>query len=336
MSRVLAWHADPGRDGSAFYRIFTPLEALAEAPGPHEIRLRSILREEDVTWSNVTLAQRIADISAMSEWARLAAQDNGPRLVIDVDDDLFSISPDSPAAPAYGRTEQTALRMALGCSHHVVASTEPLAQRMREYHPDVRVAPNCVPGWLLKRVRTVHEERPVIGWAGSATHAEDIATIAPAIEALSERLGTSAAWRTAGGHRFPISRSAGGYLHDPWIPSVRDYLMRFTIDIGIIPLADTEFNQSKSDVKAREFAAMGTPVVAADHPVYRNTVRHGVTGFLYRTPEEMAGYVRELVDDYQLRAGMSSRARRYAGEHFVITKQGNLDAWQAAIMRKGI
>lgn len=41
-----------------------------------------------------------------------------------------------------------------------------------------------------------------------------------------------------------------------------------SLDIGIVPLQDTAFNQAKSALKALEFAAAGVPVVASDLPEF--------------------------------------------------------------------
>ena len=332
MSRVLAWHADPRADGSAFYRIFMPLEELSI--GPTEVRYTHVLRRGDVDAVDVLVAQRLADVGLVGEWVRLSERPH-LRTVLDMDDDLFNIPTDSPAHAAYADSAtRLALKWSLEAAHHVTVSTEPLRERMLEFNDDVRVAPNCVPAWLLTTgpFYPRHDDYvPWIGWSGSSTHAGDIATITPEIERLSERLGSRARWRTMGGHEFPVSRSAAGYEHIPWLPSVRDYLKRFRVDIGIIPLADTEFNACKSDIKAREFAAKGIPVVAANHPVYRDTVIEGQTGFLYDTPEEMASAVTRLVLDPVLRWQMSQGATAHATRNFTI--KGSRDAWQRAYLR---
>lgn len=342
MSNIVAWHANPSADGSAYYRMIVPIEALAGQQNPHDFSFVASIRDGDFAWADVVLAQRIASIELATEWLR-RSQENAARLVYDVDDDLFSVPEDSPAFETYVGHSRIAMEWAMGAAHHLIASTDVLARKMRRYNDDVRVAPNCVPDYLIELGRELergkleewrqnsaesHDRWPIVGWAGSATHAGDMATSAKGLAYLPSTF--PARWHSIGGHKLPIE--SPHYRHTPWLRTVPAYYNRIDFDIALIPLADTEFNESKSDIKAREMAAMGIPVVCADHPVYRRTVLHGVTGFLYSSAEEMTEYLHQLVFDHRLRVTMGSNARAMAKNQFVISK--NLATWQAAIIRK--
>ena len=63
-----------------------------------------------------------------------------------------------------------------------------------------------------------------------------------------------------------------------------------------------------------EAMALGKAVVATDIPANRNIVRHGVTGFLGSTPQELASHVHRLVHDAPLRRRMGAAARRCVEE----------------------
>lgn len=63
-----------------------------------------------------------------------------------------------------------------------------------------------------------------------------------------------------------------------------------------------------------EAMALGKAVVATDIPANRNIVRHGITGFLGSTPQELASHVHRLVHDAPLRRRMGAAARHCVEE----------------------
>jgi glycosyltransferase involved in cell wall biosynthesis len=52
------------------------------------------------------------------------------------------------------------------------------------------------------------------------------------------------------------------------------------IDLNIVPLQDSPFTWSKSELKYFEAALVETPTLASSTPVFRGAITHGVTGYL--------------------------------------------------------
>jgi glycosyltransferase involved in cell wall biosynthesis len=119
----------------------------------------------------------------------------------------------------------------------------------------------------------------------------------------------------------------GQRRHTQWIESVPDLYKAIDFHIGLAPLRPHVFNQSKSHIKALEYAALGIPCIASDTGPYPDFIRHGETGFLVKQPHEWAKYLRELLDP-ALRADMSAKARSLASEH---TIENNVHLWEAAL-----
>jgi glycosyltransferase involved in cell wall biosynthesis len=141
-------------------------------------------------------------------------------------------------------------------------------------------------------------------------------------------LNPNSRFMTIGGnytHGLPIDRvRALG-----WIGTTRKiYKQIAKFDIGIAPLTPHVFNESKSYIKALEYAALGIPCVASKVGPYPDFIEHGVTGFLVEKPGDWNKYVGELVRDEDLRAGMG-RAARYKAQDFTI--QGNSWRWANAL-----
>jgi glycosyltransferase involved in cell wall biosynthesis len=112
-----------------------------------------------------------------------------------------------------------------------------------------------------------------------------------------------------------------------WSDDIFGYYRQIDFDIGIAPLRSTVFAETKSYIKALEYAALGIPVVASDAAPYRDFVVDGVTGWLVRREHEWAQRLRELVNDEAMRAEMGAKARRHAAEY---TIQKGWRDWESA------
>lgn len=69
------------------------------------------------------------------------------------------------------------------------------------------------------------------------------------------------------------------------------------IDIGLVPLALTTFNDAKSALKGMEYGACGIPVIASPAREYRTWVDEGVNGYLAREPAEWMDALDAMLED---------------------------------------
>lgn len=82
-------------------------------------------------------------------------------------------------------------------------------------------------------------------------------------------------------------------------------------DMAIAPLAETSFNQGKSDLKIKEYAALGIPVVATNMKPYSESVKDGYTGFLASTAKEWYDSLELLIKDKELRERLGKNIYRW-------------------------
>jgi glycosyltransferase involved in cell wall biosynthesis len=78
----------------------------------------------------------------------------------------------------------------------------------------------------------------------------------------------------------------------------------------MVPLADNNFNRSKSNIKFLEYSVCGFPAVYSDVGPYHSSVVQGETGLLTRnTPEDWFINIETLVKDPGLRSRIAMNAR---------------------------
>ncbi|MDT0469672.1 glycosyltransferase [Streptomyces gibsoniae] len=311
---VFGWQAD---HAGGYYRIQLPLQALG-ARG--HATASSVLMPDFVRGDAnlIIIGQRICHPRATQLWQSFAAE--GRRLVFEIDDDLWNIDPSSPVDHKFFGDEEirTNLRRNIEVAAAVTVTTEPLADRVRQWNPNVHVVPNAVPDWLLgHQPQQRHDDTITLGWGGGATHRMD--------------------WERHGGqiHRFldlrpqteihcigvNYVRMVGVPLErirfTPWAANVEEYLRTIDYHIGIAPLREHVFNRSKSALKAIECGALGIPVVASAVRPYQDYVQHGITGYLVRRDEEWVHLLSALANDYDMRVAMGEAARVRAAQQTI-------------------
>ncbi|KND38491.1 glycosyltransferase family 4 protein [Streptomyces acidiscabies] len=324
-NRIFGWGADEG--GCRYYRIALPLNTL-KANG-YDTHHHTVKPTAHNTW-NVIIGQRVANPGPSITWQSLASYGH-LKTVYEMDDDLFNV--DASSTQAFQFFSQPAvqdrMRQNIAAAHCVTVSTEPLAERIRALNPNVHVCPNYIPAWLLDHTPPQRQDGIItIGWGGSSTHNMDFAEAGTQLRRFLERnpqvefhaMGTDyTSWM-----RLPRDRCR----FTPWLPDVETFFRAIDFHIAIAPLRPHVFNQSKSDVKVKEAAALGIPIVASDVGPYRSAVQHGVTGFLVRRDHEWAKYLRMLVEDEVMRKEMGQAAREWARTQ---TIEGNISVWEKVL-----
>lgn len=315
---VGGWLAD--RDGVGYYRLRVPLDALERRGHAVEYDTTLRIRPGKRPRSHVLVGQRVSNEGPSRQWMQRAGQ---VRRVFEIDDDLLNIDAMSGAARAFYNDAQLRARLLenIRSADAVTVSTPYLAEVMRREYgvsAPVHVLPNCLEASVFDLPPVTQAGPMTLGWAGSDTHAGDVEYVRPALQRWF-RKHQGVGFTTMGvdyRHRFG---APWGRLRE-WTPIWPDpvaYMRRLDWQVGLAPLAPTQFNRAKSTLKALEYGARGIVTVASDVEPYRNYIRHGETGFLVSRDHEWAHYLDALAADPALRARMGSAAREQAAEHLI-------------------
>ncbi|MFE3484831.1 glycosyltransferase [Streptomyces griseus] len=323
---VFGWQAD--ESGCGYYRIQLPMQGLAGLGHTvrHGLRMPQSVRDNPNT---VIVGQRVCNPGPSTMWQTLAA--HGRKLIYEIDDDLWNIDATSPAAHAFfARPEiRATLQRNIEVSAAVTVTTEPLADIVRQWNPNVHIVPNAIPDWLIDHQPQQRDDGTLtIGWGGSATHNMDFDQVGDQLRQFLKRnhntelhvIGNDyASWM-----RVPRQQAR----FTPWVPGVDEFLRTIDYHVAIAPLRPHVFNQSKSALKAIEAGALGIPIVASAVRPYEDYVQDGLTGYLVRRDHEWGAYLRALATDPGTRHEMGLAARQQATAH---TISHRAPLWKKAI-----
>ena len=259
---------------------------------------------------------------------------NGIALVVDMDDDMSSIHPDNIAFHMYRPSSGSAFswKNAIECcklATMVTTSTRTL-QKVYARHGRGMVLDNYVPEAYLNFPLT---QSGKFGWAGTTkSHPNDLQVTAKAVQQL---IDDGYQFQVVGGKskvkqalRLKDDPSCTGSIRLPeWVGRIGDEL-----DVGMIPLAPTAFNTSKSRLKGIEYMAAGVAWVASPREEYRKLHRESGCGLLADSPKDWYSKLKLLMDDEILRKEQVEAGREYMKQH---TYQANAwrywEAWTRAL-----
>jgi glycosyltransferase involved in cell wall biosynthesis len=325
----IAYLARP-RNGNGFYRGIGPMTALAQLRG-HQVRELPIEGRgsgvtPDLRGVDVLHVHRFCEERAV-RFAR-AAKEAGAAVVWDNDDDHGS----TPRGVAYEREwtgfawdrRLVAMRRMFRFTDLVTTTTERLADQLRDHGaPRTEVIENYIPDHFMHPDRRSHAG-VVIGWVAGLEHAADVARL-PIREVLQRLLDERADL-----HVISLGLSLGltspRYHHIPGVEILELGASIIDFDIAIAPLADIDFNRSRSNVKLKEYAAVGIPWLASPIGPYAGMGEK--QGGRLVADDRWHEQLTRLIEKPRERRKLAKRARKWAAGESL---SKNVDRWEAAL-----
>jgi glycosyltransferase involved in cell wall biosynthesis len=197
-----------------------------------------------------------------------------------------------------------------------------LADHFREQvETDVRVIENYV---APARPRPdPARDQLIVGWVANAEHRDDVEQL---------RLGDTMRRlldRHPHVHVATIGCGLGlddercHHIRDVPFEQLRDYVATF--DVGVAPIADSAFNRSRSNVKVKEYAALGIPWLASSIGPYAG-LGDGEGGRLV-ADDRWDEQLDRIVRDSRARRKLAKKGLKWARSQ---TIEANVGVWEAA------
>lgn len=320
-------------DGSSWYRADQPAAALGWRG--HKTWVSEVLPATVASRAQAIVGSRVSLEGPSQTWAELAGRSDGPRLILDLDDDYFGVEKRNENAYRYWSRPDVQDRLRANCrladaivvaseriGEAVVENALNLGSGLTQKWPEIVVIENGLHAGLLSVPRDYDPEVLTIGWAGTSATAHDFDLVAPALDKIMEYCGrvgreaklaliglpVSNPWLRKLGERWPVE-------HAEWVaPTERYHSAVFPFDIWVAPYRGNSFTDAKFPTKALEAGFMGIPLIASDIVPYRGWAPPG--GGILTVPEHQpwlwGRYLKALVDSPETRRTMGEAARSRA------------------------
>ncbi len=291
----------------AFFGAYPPYQTLLRPPwaiATLASRLPALLRSYR---QDVTLLQR----ELLSTAITLEPLLHHPR-ILDVDDAIW--------AHPRGRF---AAHLAQQCDS-VICGNRFLAEHFSAWNHNITIIPTGVDTTRFHPLQTTEaSETVIIGWSGTSANFDHLLTIEPALKYLLQADPTLHFRVVADMPPQLTSLPPHQYEFIRWTPETEVIAIQ-SMDIGIMPLADTVFARGKCSYKMLLYMACALPVVVSPVGMNREVLLLGAIGYDATSLDEWIDALRELTQDPSLRRQMGNAGRRVVEQYFslpVITAQ---------------
>lgn len=343
--KILGLAADSG--GCGFYRMRAPakeaallgvditivdgIDVAATKDGSGIVQVSEIHSDADLI-----IVQRPLD-NAMTAVIKQAKR-QGIATIVEIDDDFSTVHERNVAHSAmHGKDSgHQWVAAATAKADLVIVSTPQLAKYAR--HGRYEVLRNCVPDSIFetKDLGTAQGAWPIIGWTGTVqTHPNDLQETRGRLGPLLKNNGLT--FNVVGDGEFVARNlqlsSETKVFATGWVDLdiYYGYLATF-IDVGIVPLELSAFNQAKSYLKGLEYAALGIPFVASATREYELLEINGI-GKTAKSPGDWAKHIQRMIDRPAETERIANEARdRIRAEHtYSVNAPKWIEAWEKAI-----
>jgi hypothetical protein len=332
----IAFIANPELPGG-WYRGIGPMVALNQRG--HEIvqvwRPQEGIRGELVTDCDALHIHRAHEPEILDIVRH--AKRRGIAVVYDNDDDMRAIPRGDAAHKDYGGfagdRALREIRRLLQQTDLAIAASVPIADRFREYGAaHVEHIENYVPDAVLHVTAPSNGDRIVMGWLAGNEHHLDVRMLP-----LGEQVG-----RALDAHPQLVVETIGcslalrheRYRHIERIDFFDLPRQLATWDVGLAPIADIPFNRARSNIKVKEYAALGRSWLASPIGPYASLGEK--QGGRLVADDGWAEAIGRLVEKPRELRKLAKHARKWGRAQAV---SANAELWEraltAAIVRAG-
>ena len=209
--------------------------------------------------------------------------------------------------------------------HAVQTSTEPLANVLRQYNPEVMVFPNAVA--RLPDVRNYANPDCVTLFFAGLNRENEWPPYLDALNTVAARSGSRLHFQIVNDRGLFEALQTPHKTYTPLCDYDTYQSLLGTSEISFMPLLDTPFNRCKSDLKFIEAAAHRVATLASTI-VYGGSVEDGRTGVLFHDAQELERKLSRLVANPETGLGIGNAARSYVANNRMLAYQiAGRSAW---------
>ena len=288
--------------------------------------------QPDMFKYDVVVLEQVRGLKWLEAIKRL--QSNGQRVIYETDDYVHGVKdvPDHDFRAAYQPDDLKAIRLCMRACDGMIVSTPLLAELYKDMARKIWV---CENGLDLGRYRLTRPPRGEVAgresvsviWSGATGHGAAMARWIPTVGQVLRDVPHATFVTVGKDYSSGLQEYKDRTMTVPF-SSLETYTSAMMLgDVAIAPAGNLPWHRSKSQLRAMEAMALGIPLVGDPH--YRETIETYDGGFVADNQVEARDFLRELVENDQLRAELSSAARVTA--HAKFGMQVRVSAWVDAV-----
>jgi len=248
------------------------------------------------------------------EW--LAAKVFRKKLIFDFDDAIWlpNTTIDNAAAAKYKWHHKTA--QTIKWSYKVSCGNHYLREFAQKYNPNAVYLPTVLDTTgNYSQLKNQHTEKVTIGWIGSHSTLPYLKLIEPVLQQLEQKYSFS--FIVIADRKPDLNLKSLQFILWDEATEVESLLQ---LNIGVMPLLDTEWEKGKCAFKALQYMALGIPAVVSEVGANIVAVPDGQVGYTCATQNDWYQKL-ELLQDANLRAELGRNGKLWVQKNYSIQAQ---------------
>lgn len=249
-------------------------------------------------------------------------------VIFDISDALFVHNSSFLGVPV--RSASYSLESILQESDYVTVNGHYLLNYVKEYNPKSEIIHDPIDCEMFHPTLKDPKNYVTIGWEGNPLgQYKHLSMIANLLERLENKrkirfkmvsyLGDPKARES---FKKLESKMEIDYGYDHWLPLSRFAQEISKFDILLAPLEKTAWFEGKSALRIGIGMANGIPVIASPVGEQKYIIKNGVNGFLAKDEDDWYKYLKQLIEDKNLRESMGNRGRKTAENELSLASCG--------------
>lgn len=262
-------------------RMIQPLRSIASIPAI----------QVSLSTDSIELVSADSQLPRIMIWQRqlLSYEEDLPKLKSCLDSGYIMIS-EFDDDPSHWPQVQANKHLQFTAMHAIQVSTEPLANSIKKYCPEVKVFPNAIDRLHIvdvdKKWEGVDLRTPLRVFFGALNRKNDWASWMPCLNNAIQVNPNRYEFHIVHDKMFFDELSS---IHKIYYPTCnyKSYINILSqCHINLLPLLDNQFNRMKSDLKFVETAGCGVAAIASP-TTYSESVDNNKTGVIISSPEDL-------------------------------------------------
>lgn len=329
--------------GCGYYRCEQPAKFIKRMGLANtEVVLRNPSQDQLLN-SDLVILQETGSVEA-SNIARFCLNNKIP-YIAEFDDFIHHVSPHNVFGYPAWNPSTLYIHRAMELSKVAFAMTVSTPQMAREYfpyNPSVYVVPNYLDEERWTNPLVIKNDGKIrIGWMGGNAHADDLKMISRILDKIVKEFKGKVIFETMGMTKqeltgvflskdFSGSCPSCGYegeLHHFPGESQDTYPLVVASkgwDIALAPVVNNAFGNCKSDLKIKEYSAVGLPIIASPIVPYKEAAQNGAGIVFANSFEEWYNGIKDLVKNKAKREAMAKQNKEWIKKYWIQNNAQNI------------
>lgn len=197
----------------------------------------------------------------------------------------------------------------------VVAGNAYLAKYARKFNNNVVVIPTTIDtDWYVPNTKP-GSNKIIIGWSGSFSTIKHFESAVEALKEVKKKYGNNVGFKVIGDANY--RNETLGIAGQKWqsqteVEDLQD------MNIGIMPLPDTDWTRGKCGLKGLQYMGLAIPTIMSPVGVNTEIIEHGINGFLASTRKDWVDCLSQLIESEALRKQLGEAGRKTVEERFSV------------------